>query len=127
MPFHFTGYWSSGTRLRDSVRVGGEGVEEGDFPEYMVRLCNFFYYIYGDSRLIQCGGAQSRTRPTARRRRRAQGKRREVVPSLHTGAQTAKKRKAGARATSKYAFSGEGATLAQEGSSGTGFGKKAAR
>ncbi|KAF9475398.1 WLM-domain-containing protein [Pholiota conissans] len=105
--YYGDGYWSSGTRLRDSARVGGEGVEEGDFPEYM------------------CGGAQSRTRPTSRRRR-AQGKRREVIPSLHTGAQTAKKRKAGARVTSKYAFTGEGATLAEDSSSGTGFGKKAA-
>lgn len=47
---------------------------------------------------------------------------------MHTGAQTAKKRKSGARVTSKYAFAGEGATLAAEGTvTGTGFGKKAAR
>ncbi|KJA19444.1 hypothetical protein HYPSUDRAFT_204506 [Hypholoma sublateritium FD-334 SS-4] len=106
--YYGDGYWSSGTRLRDSARVGGEGIVEGDFPEYV------------------CGGAQSRARPTARRRRRgAAGKRREVVPSLHTGAQTAKKRKAGARVTSKYAFAGEGTALAEDGK-GTGFGKKAA-
>lgn len=104
--YYGDGYWSSGTRLRDSARVGGVGIDAGDLPEYM------------------CGGAQSRARPTARRRRATQGKRREVVPSLHTGAQTAKKRKAGARVTSKYAFTGEGATLAN-GDKGTGFGKQA--
>ncbi len=32
-----TGFWSSGTRLRDLARVGGEGLESGDFPEYVVR------------------------------------------------------------------------------------------
>ncbi|KAF5327560.1 hypothetical protein D9619_004824 [Psilocybe cf. subviscida] len=109
--YYGDGYWSSGTRLRDSARVGGEGIEDGDFPEYM------------------CGGAQTKARPTARRRRQggSRGKRREVQPSLHTGAQTAKKRKSGARVTSKYAFTGEGATLVAEGSAiGTGFGKKAA-
>ncbi|CAA7267167.1 unnamed protein product [Cyclocybe aegerita] len=106
--YYGDGYWSSGRRLRDSARVGGEGIEEGDLPEYM------------------CGGAQSQTRPTATRRRRGpRGKQREVVPSLHTGAQTAKKRKAGGRVTSKYAFVGEGATLGNDGK-GTGFGKQAA-
>jgi DNA-dependent metalloprotease WSS1 len=75
----------------------------------------------------QCGGAQSRTRPTATRRRRGtQGKRRETVPSLHTGRQTAIKRKAGARVTSKYAFTGEGSVLDSDGD-GKGFGKQAAR
>ena len=48
------------------------------------------------------------------------------MPSLHTGAQTAKKRKAGARVTSKYAFTGEGTTLAND-NKGTGFGKRATR
>ncbi|KDR76338.1 hypothetical protein GALMADRAFT_476977 [Galerina marginata CBS 339.88] len=106
--YYGDGYWSSGQRLRDSARVGEEGLEAGEFPEYM------------------CGGAQSRARPTARRRRQnARGKRREVVPSLHTGAQTAKKRKSGARVTSKYAFVGEGMALADDGN-GTGFGKHAA-
>lgn len=55
------------------------------------------------------------------------GKRREVVPSLHTGAQTARKRKPGARVTSKYAFAGEGTTLASSSDKGTGFGKQASR
>ncbi|KAF8905048.1 WLM domain-containing protein [Gymnopilus junonius] len=105
--YYGDGYWSSGQRLRDSARVGDESIEAGDFPEYM------------------CGGAQSRARPTARRRR-AGGKRREVVPSLHTGAQTAKKRKAGGRVTSKYAFTGEGQSLSSsDNSQGTGFGKRA--
>ena len=31
------GYWSSGTRLGDSSRVEGQGIEPGDLPEYMVR------------------------------------------------------------------------------------------
>ncbi|PPR00787.1 hypothetical protein CVT24_000752 [Panaeolus cyanescens] len=102
------GYWSSGTRLSDSTRIGGMGIEEGDFPEYV------------------CGGAQSRARPSSgHRKRRATGKRREVVPSLHTGAQTAKKRKAGSRVTSKYAFTGEGSTLGADTGPGTGFGKRA--
>lgn len=48
------------------------------------------------------------------------------MPSLHTGAQTAKKRKPGARVTSKYAFTGEGTTLAN-GDKGIGFGKQATR
>ena len=76
----------------------------------------------------QCGGAQSRTRPTVTRRRRTTlGKRRrETVPSLHTGRQTAIKRKAGARVTSKYAFTGQGSMLDNDGA-GKGFGKQAAR
>ncbi|KAF9524858.1 WLM domain-containing protein [Crepidotus variabilis] len=104
------GFWSAGTRLRDFATVGGDGIDTGDLPEYM------------------CGGAQSKARPTATHRRRGgpRGKRREVVPSLHTGAQTAKKRKAGGRVTSKYAFTGEGAKLADaEDGKGTGFGKRA--
>ncbi|KAH9481414.1 DNA-dependent metalloprotease WSS1-like protein [Psilocybe cubensis] len=106
--YYGDGYWSSGQRLRDSARVGEDGINPGDIPEYL------------------CGGAQSRTKPTARRRRQTtRGKRREVVPSLHTGAQTAKKRKSGARVTSKYAFTGEGTSLGNEGV-GTGFRKQAA-
>ncbi|TFK40323.1 WLM domain-containing protein [Crucibulum laeve] len=112
--YYGDGYWSSGTRLADSARVSGEGIEAGDFPEYI------------------CGGAQTRARPTATRRRRTGGPRRETVASLHTGWQTAKKRKAGARVNSKYAFAGEGATLAEDvedakgKGKGTGFGKQAA-
>jgi hypothetical protein len=33
----FQGYWSAGTRLADSSKVTGQGVEPGEFPEYMVR------------------------------------------------------------------------------------------
>jgi len=106
--YYGDGYWSSGTRLSDSARITGDGIQEGELPEYM------------------CGGAQSRTRPTATRRRRTtQGKRRETVPSLHTGRQTAVKRKAGARVTSKYAFTGQGSMLDIDGD-GKGFGKQAA-
>ncbi|KAF4613516.1 hypothetical protein D9613_007746 [Agrocybe pediades] len=106
--YYGDGYWSSGQRLRDSARIADDVLGEGDLPEYI------------------CGGAQSRSRPSARRRQyMPRGRRREVVPSLHTGAQTAKKRKAGARVTSKYAFAGEGATLAADSDKGTGFGKQA--
>ncbi len=31
------GYWSAGTRLADSAKVAGEGIDPGDLPEYMVR------------------------------------------------------------------------------------------
>jgi hypothetical protein len=81
---------------------------------------------------MKCGGAQTRSRPTANRRRvrrGPRGKRREVIPSLHTGAQTAKKHKAGRRLTSKYAFAGEGATLSKsdDGVTKAGYGKRANR
>ncbi|KAF8992841.1 hypothetical protein BDQ17DRAFT_1392767 [Cyathus striatus] len=109
--YYGDGYWSSGTRLADSARVDGEGIEATDIPEYM------------------CGGAHTRTRTTSVRRRRGPtGKRREVVPSLHTGRQTARKKKAGSRVTSKYAFSGEGNTLADgmDDAKGKGKGRQAA-
>ena len=32
----FKGYWSSGARLSDSARIAGDGIEEGDLPEYVV-------------------------------------------------------------------------------------------
>ncbi|KAK0485190.1 WLM domain-containing protein [Armillaria novae-zelandiae] len=108
--YYGDGYWSAGTRLADSAKVAGEGIDPGDLPEYM------------------CGGAQTRSRPSATRRRRS-GRRGEVVPSNHTGRQTAKRRKAGGRVTSKYAFQGEGLSLSdsrgEEGVKGTGFKKQA--
>jgi hypothetical protein len=75
----------------------------------------------------QCGGAHSRTRPT-RRRRRPQ---KQSGPSTSTGAQTAKRRKPGARVTRKDAFGGAGVALNDGASAdgpkakGTGFGKQA--
>ncbi|KII89937.1 hypothetical protein PLICRDRAFT_571252 [Plicaturopsis crispa FD-325 SS-3] len=112
--YYGDGYYSSGTRLADSARVRGKGLEVTDMPEYM------------------CGGAQTRTRPA--RARRARTNRAPRGPSLHTGAQTARKRKAGARVTAKGAFGGEGSALVEdtlgEGgkgkAKGTGFGKQAA-
>ncbi|KAK0223196.1 WLM domain-containing protein [Armillaria fumosa] len=108
--YYGDGYWSAGTRLADSAKVAGEGIDPGDLPEYM------------------CGGAQTRSRPSATRRRRS-GRRSEVVPSNHTGRQTTKRRKAGGRVTSKYAFQGEGLSLndstGEEGVKGTGFKKQA--
>ncbi|KIM84879.1 hypothetical protein PILCRDRAFT_817694 [Piloderma croceum F 1598] len=93
--YYGDGYWSAGTRLADSSKVTGQGIEFGEFPEYM------------------CGGAQQRARPTSLRRRR--GNRAKVIgPSLHSGRQTAKKRKAGTRVTSKYAFAGDGKALNED-------------
>ncbi|KAJ7707754.1 WLM domain-containing protein [Mycena rosella] len=108
--YYGDGYWSSGARLFDSAKVSGDGIEAGEFPEYM------------------CGGAQSRTRPTALRRRRRSPQKRpgEPIASHKTGRQTAKKRKAGARVTSQYAFTGEGASLVEGlDVKGKGSGKRA--
>ncbi|KAL1949510.1 hypothetical protein VTO73DRAFT_8391 [Trametes versicolor] len=107
--YYGDGYWSSGTRLADSARMGSQGLDTGDLPEYM------------------CGGAQSRARPTSLRRRR-----RQAGPSNHTGAQTAKRRKAGSRVTAQGTFQGSGKALNEDVSdeerkkAGTGFRKKAA-
>ncbi|OJT07459.1 hypothetical protein TRAPUB_1702 [Trametes pubescens] len=76
----------------------------------------------------ECGGAQSRARPTSLRRRR----RRLAGPSNHTGAQTAKRRKAGSRVTAQGTFQGSGKALNEDVSdeerkkAGAGFRKKAA-
>ncbi|EPQ54069.1 WLM-domain-containing protein [Gloeophyllum trabeum ATCC 11539] len=86
--YYGDGYWSSGKLLLDSSLVGGQTLETGDLPEYM------------------CGGAQTRTRPTRRRRRTA-----AAGPSNHTGAQTAKRRKAGSRVKAEGAFVGKGTSL----------------
>ncbi|KAI6047220.1 WLM-domain-containing protein [Pisolithus marmoratus] len=99
------GYWSAGRRLEDSAEVAGQGIQAGDLPEYV------------------CGGAHSRVRPV-RRHRSVAG------PSLHTGAQTTKKRKAGSRVTSSSAFSSTGKALndglgGDTKAVGTGFRKQA--
>ncbi|KAH9945164.1 WLM-domain-containing protein [Epithele typhae] len=109
--YYGDGYWSSGSRLSDSAVIRGEGLNADELPEYV------------------CGGAQGRRRPTSvRRRRRAC----DTGPSNHTGAQTAKRRKAGARVTAQGLFVGSGRAL-DEGAetedakqSGAGFRKKAA-
>ncbi|KAF8591279.1 hypothetical protein K439DRAFT_1627008, partial [Ramaria rubella] len=109
--YYGDGYWSAGTRLSDSKRVSG-GWADQELPEYT------------------CGGAHSQSRNLAlpsRRRRRA---RRPAGPSLTTGAQTQKQRKAGSRVTSKYAFddAGGGSVLdrnVEKGDKGSGFGKRA--
>ncbi|KAF9046953.1 WLM-domain-containing protein [Hymenopellis radicata] len=108
--YYGDGYWSSGKRLVDSAKISGDGVETGELPEYM------------------CGGAQTRSRPSRSRRRGLKRRPQETVASNKTGRQTAKKRKAGGRVTSKYAFEGQGVSLQDAGSSqGTGFGKQAGR
>lgn len=81
---------------------------------------------------FQCGGAHTQSRsaalPSRRRRRRV----RVRGPSLSTGAQTAKRRKAGSRVISKTAFedAGVGRVLddcVEKGGKGSGFGKQAGR
>ncbi|KAH9972776.1 WLM domain-containing protein [Lactifluus volemus] len=105
--YYGDGMWSSGTRLTDSTKVVGSGPIEDGLPEYM------------------CGGAQSRARPSARRRRRQP----VAGPSLLTGAQTTKRRKAGSRVTTSGIFTGGGQALnadEDDKRAGTGFRKKAA-
>ncbi|KZT22356.1 WLM-domain-containing protein [Neolentinus lepideus HHB14362 ss-1] len=109
--YYGDGYWSSGQRLLDSASVGGQTITTEDLPEYM------------------CGGAQNRARPARRRRRRPTA----AGPSNHTGAQTAKRRKAGSRVAAQGVFKGKGAALnedigdEEDKKVGTGFRKKAAR
>ncbi|KAI0775183.1 WLM domain-containing protein [Trametes elegans] len=110
--YYGDGYWSSGTRLADSAHLGSQGLDAGDLPEYM------------------CGGAQARARPTSLRRRRR--RQQPGGPSNHTGAQTAKRRKAGSRVTAQGTFAGAGRALnedvsdEEEKKAGAGFRKKAA-
>ncbi|KAI0303834.1 WLM domain-containing protein [Multifurca ochricompacta] len=104
--YYGDGMWSSGTRLADSANMAGNGPAEDDYPEYM------------------CGGAQSRARPSARRRRQQS----VAGPSTSTGAQTAKRRKAGSRVTAAGTFIGSGQALNADKVDkiiGTGFRKKA--
>ncbi|KAJ3874554.1 WLM domain-containing protein [Lentinula edodes] len=103
--YYGDGYWSAGTRLADSAVVSGQGFDVGDLPQYI------------------CGGAQSRSRPSNLHQRRGP-RPREIMASGKTGRQTAKRRKAGSRVTSKYAFQGEGTSLSA-GEAGKGFGKQA--
>lgn len=109
--YYGDGYWSSGQRLADSALISGDGaVAANELPEYV------------------CGGAQTRKRPTSHRRRRRGPS--ETGPSNHTGAQTARKRKAGGRVTSANKFTGEGTALnagleGDEKAHGTGFRKQA--
>ncbi|KAI0309917.1 WLM domain-containing protein [Amylostereum chailletii] len=106
--YYGDGYWSSGNRLSDSAVIAGDGAQLGDLPEYI------------------CGGAHTRARPARRRRQRTQ-----AGPSKNTGAQTAKRRKAGARVTAAGTFQGDGRTLnadvedADAQKAGAGFRKKA--
>ncbi|KAH7341715.1 WLM domain-containing protein [Rhizoctonia solani] len=100
--YYGDGLYSSGTRLSDSAEVAGLGLGASDFdlPEYM------------------CGGAQERRRASTLRRAPRQG-----------AAPKQKRRKAGTRVTSKYAFVGQGNTLnshaaGEDKKKGTGFGKR---
>ncbi|KAG9017194.1 hypothetical protein FRB90_001413 [Tulasnella sp. 427] len=97
--YYGDGFWSSGQRLQDSSLARGDGVGglADILPEYI------------------CGGAHSQKRAGYMRSRRARRPRKEVVPSLHTGAQTAKKRKPGGRLNKE--LPGEGVKLSDEGGS----------
>ncbi|QRW18014.1 WLM domain protein [Rhizoctonia solani] len=102
--YYGDGMYSSGNRLSDSTEVAGRGlgVTDFDLPEYM------------------CGGAQDRRRASTLRR----------APRGNGGPKP-KRRKAGTRVRSKYAFVGQGnalnehATGEQEKKRGTGFKKRA--
>lgn len=124
-----TGFWSSGQVLKDGAQADRLREVE-DLPEYLVRSRHATRLDY--SPCPQCGGAHAKEPPRRggprKRRARTQG-----GPSTHTGAQTAKKRKAGSRVKAKDAFKGEGkalnADLDEEAQKklGTGFRKKAGR
>jgi len=104
--YYGDGMWSSGTRLADSAKIVHNTLTEDDLPEYM------------------CGGAQKRAHPSTRRRRQ----RPAAGSSTLTGAQTAKRRKAGSRVTAAGTFAGSGQALnvdESEKGTGTGFRKKA--
>lgn len=128
------GYWSSGTRLSDSIRVGGQGVEDYGLPEYVVCITPRCRYTspYPFS-ILKCGGAQTRARPKKGVGRRRHPQTQIAGPSNHTGRQTEKKRKAGTRVKAKGAFKGGGQALNADisdedaKSKGTGFRKQANR
>jgi len=93
------GYYSSGTRLRDSAPVRGQGIGGvGEIlPEYV------------------CGGAHSQKRSGYMKSHRKRRPKSRVVPSNHTGAQTERRVKAGTRLTK--ALPGEGVKISEEGGS----------
>ncbi|KAG1747179.1 WLM domain-containing protein [Suillus paluster] len=104
--YYGDGYWSFGTRLADSATIAGKGIGMGDLPEYM------------------CGGAHSRARPASYQQRKRTTK--FSGPSVHTGVQSEKKRKAGSRITNANAFSSGGKALNEDAivekkEAGTGF------
>lgn len=81
---------------------------------------------------LQCGGAHAQSRSSVLPSRRRHGHARVRGPSLSTGAQTTKRRKAGSRVTAKAAFeaAGGGSVLdegVEKGGKGSGFGKQAGR
>ncbi len=94
------GFWSSGQRLEDSSYVQGKGLAGTAevLPEYI------------------CGGSHRQQRASfMKARRRPRRPRTEVVPSSHTGAQTAKKKKPGSRLNKD--LPGEGSRLSGTGGS----------
>ncbi|KAL7279221.1 hypothetical protein ACG7TL_007061 [Trametes sanguinea] len=112
--YYGDGYWSSGTRLADSARLGSQGLEAIELPEFMVRLTSLYhmpFMLLTDYR-VDVSAAQA-------------------GPSNHTGAQTAKRRKAGSRVTAQGTFKGSGRALNEDltdedaKKAGAGFRKKA--
>lgn len=47
------GYWSSGQRLSDSAEIGGQGIDSGELPEYMVRNYSAVDLYYGSDRRVR--------------------------------------------------------------------------
>ena len=83
---------------------------------------------FGPASPRQCGGAQQRARPTTlKRRRRRADRTSKAGPSNHTGAQTAKKRKAGSRVAKDFGGDGKALNDGTPGGSGAGFRKRAQR
>ena len=91
------------------MRVGGRGVEEFDLPEYVVSVVFTCRKVGLEASVLQCGGAQARSRPKVLNRQRRS--RPVAGPSNRTGAQTERKRKAGSRVTAKGKFNGHGQSL----------------
>ncbi|KAI0683816.1 hypothetical protein BC835DRAFT_1295021, partial [Cytidiella melzeri] len=88
--YYGDGYWSSGKRLGDSARVGGQGLDKTGLPEYMG----------------SCGGAHFQPQPSSLQRHKQHS-----GPSTHTCHQTTRKCKAGSRVTAQGTFNGVGRAL----------------
>lgn len=135
------GMWSAGKRLKDSAIIGASPMSNEEWVENIVSpflssLDLVINLAFDEHDRHQCGGAQTSSKSTVLRRRRARPK--LPGPSNQTGPQAAKKRKAGSRITHPDAFGGPdaantGRTLNEdirdeaEKKKGTGFHKQANR
>ncbi|SJL09620.1 uncharacterized protein ARMOST_13000 [Armillaria ostoyae] len=50
--YYGDGYWSAGTRLADSAKVAGEGIDPGDLPEYMVCVGELKHALVRQRRVV---------------------------------------------------------------------------